>query len=127
MPAEITWIVSKADMLDTANPSDLLLIQIMAGLRRRYESLNRHYEVWWSDSGSQYSCQHAHSRLRDAAQCGVTKRTSWYVVAVEYKISRELTKEEEQVVNDFRFEVALVSASRAIKAELVAQKSREKA
>jgi hypothetical protein len=31
-------------MLDTANPSDLLLIQIMAGLRHRYESLNRHYE-----------------------------------------------------------------------------------
>jgi hypothetical protein len=31
-------------MLDTANPSDLLLLQIMAGLRRRYESLNRHYE-----------------------------------------------------------------------------------
>jgi hypothetical protein len=31
-------------MLDTANHSDLLLIQIMAGLRHRYESLNRHYE-----------------------------------------------------------------------------------
>jgi hypothetical protein len=31
-------------MLDTANPSDLLLIQIMTGLRRRYESLNRRYE-----------------------------------------------------------------------------------
>jgi hypothetical protein len=31
-------------MLDTANPSDLLLIQIMTGLRRRYESLNRQYE-----------------------------------------------------------------------------------
>jgi hypothetical protein len=31
-------------MLDTANPSDLLLIQIMAELRRRYESLNRQYE-----------------------------------------------------------------------------------
>jgi hypothetical protein len=31
-------------MLDTANPSDLLLIQIMAGLRHRYESLSRHYE-----------------------------------------------------------------------------------
>jgi len=31
-------------MLDTANPSDLLLIQIMTGLRHRYESLNRRYE-----------------------------------------------------------------------------------
>jgi hypothetical protein len=31
-------------MLDTANPSDLLLIQIMTGLRHRYESLNRQYE-----------------------------------------------------------------------------------
>jgi hypothetical protein len=31
-------------MLDTANRSDLLLIQIMTGLRRRYESLNRQYE-----------------------------------------------------------------------------------
>jgi hypothetical protein len=31
-------------MLDTANPSDLLLIQIMTGLRRRYESLNCRYE-----------------------------------------------------------------------------------
>jgi hypothetical protein len=31
-------------MLDTTNPSDLLLIQIMTGLRRRYESLNRQYE-----------------------------------------------------------------------------------
>jgi hypothetical protein len=30
-------------MLDTANPSDLLLIQIMTGLRHRYESLNRQY------------------------------------------------------------------------------------
>jgi len=109
-------------MLDTANPSDLLLVQIMAGLRRRYESLNRHYEVWWSDKGCQYSCQHAHSRLRDAAQCGVPQRAGWYVVAIEYQTPRQLTKAEEQVVNDFRFEVALVSASRAIKAEQVAQK-----
>ncbi len=31
-------------MLDTANPSDLLLIQIITGLRHRYESLNRRYE-----------------------------------------------------------------------------------
>jgi hypothetical protein len=31
-------------MLDTANPSDLLLIQIMTGLRHRYEFLNRQYE-----------------------------------------------------------------------------------
>jgi hypothetical protein len=31
-------------VLDTANPSDLLLIEIMAGLRHRYESLNRQYE-----------------------------------------------------------------------------------
>ena len=31
-------------MLDTANPSDLLLIQIMTGLRLRYEFLNRQYE-----------------------------------------------------------------------------------
>ena len=31
-------------MLDTANPSDLRLIQIMTGLRRCYESLNRRYE-----------------------------------------------------------------------------------
>jgi hypothetical protein len=31
-------------MLDTANPSDLLLIQIMTGLRHRYESLNRRYD-----------------------------------------------------------------------------------
>lgn len=109
-------------MLDTANHSDLLLIQIMAGLRRRYESLNRHYEVWWSEKGCQYSCQHAHFRLRDAAQCGVLQRADWYVVAVEYQTPRQLTKAEEQVVNDFRFEVALVSASRAIKAERVAQK-----
>jgi len=31
-------------MLDSANPSDLLLIQIMAELRHRYECLNHHYE-----------------------------------------------------------------------------------
>jgi hypothetical protein len=31
-------------MLDTANSSDLLLMQIVSGLRRRYESLNRQYE-----------------------------------------------------------------------------------
>jgi hypothetical protein len=99
-------------MLDTANPSDLLLIQIMAGLRHRYESLNRHYEVWWSDSGCQYSCQHAHSTLRDAAKCGMPQRAGWYVVAVEYKTPRQLKKVEEQVVKDFRFEAALASASR---------------
>jgi monoamine oxidase len=109
-------------MLDTANPSDLLLLQIMAGLQRRYEPLNRHYEVWWSDKGCQYSCQHAHSTLRQAAQCGVPKTAGWCVVAVEYKTPRQLTKAEEQIVNDFRFEVALVNASRAIKAELAAKK-----
>jgi hypothetical protein len=113
-------------MLDTANPSDLLLIQIMAGLRHRYESLNRHYEVWWSDSGCQSSCQHAHSTLRDAAQCGMPQRAGWYVVAVEYKTPRQLKKVEEQVVNDFRFEAALASASRAIEAALVAQKYQKK-
>jgi len=31
-------------MLDSANPSDLLLIQIMAELRHRYECLNHRYE-----------------------------------------------------------------------------------
>jgi hypothetical protein len=109
-------------MLDTANPSDLLLIQIMAGLRHRYESLNRHYEVWWSDSGCQYSCQHAHSTLRDAAKCGMPQRAGWYVVAVEYETRRQLTKAEEQVVNHIWLETVLARASRAIGAELVAKK-----
>jgi hypothetical protein len=56
-------------MLDTANSSDLLLMQIMSGLRRRYESLNRQYEEQLIDDfrlnapGKSFECEPSPRRL----------------------------------------------------------------
>lgn len=56
-------------MLDTANSSDLLLMQIMSGLRRRYESLNRQYEEQLIDDfrlnapSKSFDREPAHARL----------------------------------------------------------------
>jgi hypothetical protein len=90
-------------MLSDSLSPDLLLGQIMAGLRHRYASLNRHYEVWWSDSGWLSSCQHRHDGLRDAVTCGMAQRAGWYLVAVEFDTPRELTAEENKIVDTFRF------------------------
>jgi hypothetical protein len=80
-----------------------LLTQIMAGLRHRYASLNGvHYEAGWTDSWVHVRCFHKHPTLIDAAKCGMPQ-PGLYVLAVEGDAARELTTEEDEVVNRFRF------------------------
>jgi len=90
-------------LTEMSSPPPPLVAEIIASLRNRYTPLNRHYEVWWTDSWLNCSCQHVHSRLGDAARCGMSQPAGWYVVAVEYETPRQLTKVEEQLVNVFRF------------------------
>jgi hypothetical protein len=80
-----------------------LLGQIMSGLRYRYASLNGvHYEAGWTDSWVHVRCFHKHPTLIDAAKCGMPQ-PGFYVLAVEGDAARELTTEEDEVVNRFRF------------------------
>lgn len=80
-----------------------LLTQIMTGLRYRYASLNGvHYEAGWTDSWVHVRCIHKHLTLIDAAKCGMPQ-PGFYVLAVEGGSPRELTIEEDEVVNRFRF------------------------
>jgi hypothetical protein len=83
--------------------SELLLTEIIASLRVRYADLNRHYEAGWTDSWTHQRCGHAHQTLIDAAKCGMPQGAGWYVFAVECGVPRELTNQEDQVVNRFRF------------------------
>jgi hypothetical protein len=82
---------------------DLLLTEIIASLRVRYADLNRHYEAAWTDSWTHQRCGHAHQNLIDAAKCGMPQGAGWYVFAVEYGAPRELTNQEDHIVNRFRF------------------------
>jgi hypothetical protein len=80
-----------------------LLSQIMTGLRQRYASLNSvHYEAGWTDSWVHRRCFHKHPTLIDAAECGMPQ-PGFYVLAVEAGSPRELTSQEDEVVNRFRF------------------------
>jgi hypothetical protein len=85
---------------DTSTP---LLAQIMSALRNRYASLNRHYEAAWNDSWHFRRCFHIHHSLIEAAKCAMPSGAGWYLVRVEFDQPRELTEEENQVVNEFRF------------------------
>ena len=84
----------------TPNP---LLAQIMAGLRERFGSLNRHYQVWFTDSGCECCCGHEHEDLTDAAVCAMVERAGSYVVCVEFGQARELTQQEAETVGRFRY------------------------
>lgn len=80
-----------------------LLNQIMAGLRYRYASLNAvHYEAGWTDSWVHRRCYHKHPTLIDAAKCGMPQ-PGFYVLAVEGGSPRQLSTEEDEIVNRFRF------------------------
>ena len=80
-----------------------LLTQIMSGLSQRYASLNGvHYEAGWTDSWVHVRCFHKHPTLIDAAKCGMPQ-PGFYVLAVDGGSPRELTTEEDEVVNQFRF------------------------
>jgi hypothetical protein len=84
-------------------PSIQLLVQILTGLRSRYAYLNDfHYEAAWTDSWVYCRCFHQHPTLIDAAKCGMPQ-PGFYVLAVERGGQRELTADEEKVVDDFRF------------------------
>lgn len=80
-----------------------LLTEIFASLRLRYAALNRHYEAAWTDSWSHRRCEHAHNTLIDAAKCATPHGAGWYVFAVEYGAPRQLTEDEDRIVDRFRF------------------------
>jgi hypothetical protein len=75
----------------------------MSGLRYRYASLNGvHYEAGWTDSWMHVRCFHKHPTLIDATKCGMPQ-PGFYVLAVDGGSPRELTSEEDEIVNRFRF------------------------
>ena len=88
-------------MLDTSVSP--ILVQIMAGLRHRYASLNRHYEAAWTDSWCHRRCLHTHQTIIEAAKYATPHGAGWYLVCVEFEETRALTANEDQVVNEFRF------------------------
>jgi hypothetical protein len=79
------------------------LARIMATLRLRYRPLNVHYEAAWTDSGCHRRCGHAHQTLIDAANCAMPQGAGWYVFALEDGMPRQLTEDEDGIVNRFRF------------------------
>jgi hypothetical protein len=70
----------------------------------------RHYEAAWSDSSWYCRCFHAHPTLTEATKCGM-KQPGFYVIAVEADLTRELTADEERVVDAFRFGTLADSAN----------------
>ena len=86
-----------------ANPSGKLLNDIMSALRIRYAALNNvKYDAAWTDSHCYCRCFHGHPTLIEAAKCGLSK-PGFYVVALERNLSRELTPDEDKVVDAIRF------------------------
>ncbi len=61
-----------------------------------------HYEAAWTDSWAYCQCFHPHQTIIEAAQCGL-KQPGFYVVAVEAGVSRELTAEEDKIVDAVRY------------------------
>jgi hypothetical protein len=74
----------------------------MAGLQQAFVNLNRHYEVWWGESGCRSCCQHRHYAIIEAVNCGMAQKAGWYVIAVEYGIPRQLTIEEDDVIGQLQ-------------------------
>jgi hypothetical protein len=81
----------------------LLVAPIIATLRFRYKSLNRHFEAGWTESWSHRRCLHEHPTLIEAAKCAMPQGPGCYVFAVEGDAPRQLTDAEDSVVNEFRF------------------------
>jgi hypothetical protein len=69
-----------------------------------------HYEAAWSDSSCYCRCFHTHPTLIEAAKCGLPQ-PGFYVIAIESGETRELTADEDKVVNAFRFDKLSDSAS----------------
>jgi hypothetical protein len=69
-----------------------------------------HYEAAWSDSSCYCRCFHAHPTLIDAAKCGMAQ-PGFYVIAVASDLTRELTADEEKIVDAFRFSKLADSAN----------------
>jgi hypothetical protein len=88
----------------------------MTGLQHRYASLNRHYEAAWNDSWHFRRCLHAHQTLIEAANCAMPHGAGWYVVCVAFDETRELTGEEDGIVNEVRFGSRRVSALQSLRA-----------
>jgi hemerythrin-like domain-containing protein len=64
---------------------------------------NIHYEAGYTDSWHHRRCRHEHRTLLEAAECAITTGCGWYVFAVENDRGRQLTDDEEEIVNRFRF------------------------
>jgi len=64
--------------------------------------VSTHYEAAWTDSWAYCQCFHPHQTIIEAAKCGL-KQPGFYVVAVEAGVSRELTAEEDKIVDTVRF------------------------
>jgi len=91
-------------LVSTLSSSPPLLPDIMEALRRRFSSLNRHYEAAWTDSFTHFRCWHEHASLIDAAKCAASQGTcGWYCFVVEFDAPRELTDDEDALVRAFRF------------------------
>jgi len=88
------------------------LSEIIASLRARCWFLNLHYEAAWTESWSHRRCMHGHQTLIDAAKCAMPHGAGWYVFAVECSTPRELSDEEDEAVNNFRFRDTLVQGFR---------------
>jgi hypothetical protein len=48
-------------------------------------------------------CDHNHGTLIEAAQCAEPTGCGWYVIGVQDGEARQLTDEEDEIVNRFRF------------------------
>jgi hypothetical protein len=70
----------------------------------------RYYEAAWSDSSCYCRCFHTHPTLLEAAKCGAA-HPGFYVVAVELGETRELTPDEDKIVDAFRFDTLADSAT----------------
>jgi hypothetical protein len=64
-----------------------------------------HYQAGWTDRGVQQldRCFHKHATLLEAAQCAMANGCGSYVFAVQKGYGRQLTDEEDDIVNGFRF------------------------
>jgi hypothetical protein len=69
-----------------------------------------HYEAAWTDSWAYCQCFHSRQTIMEAAKCGLT-RPGFYVVAVEAGVSRELTADEDKIVDTVRFDKLADSAN----------------
>ena len=79
-----------------------LVVEIIETLHSKSVSLS--YQAGWTDSFCHRRCMHEHPTPMEAAECGMPHGAGWYVLAVEDGTPRQLLGDEEDVVNEFRFE-----------------------